>query len=371
MKNTKNKKPSARIGALALSLCLVLLFSFFTSGCTDGKKPPALSTGEPDRQAEQKAPAGISEGLTVYERLCVPMPEPIIYGDMYSVSLPPIANYAVRGATALVRVSEVLPDTYRFLGMWDTTEFRLVKMSTVESFGFDEPPNQFYFIVPSGYLNDKLTECDLLVSEIVQYSYEGSFIYNKTRKCAERVEYLIFGNSPSSFSFLSSNIAAFDKNGNFDVSLWQSNDVWISSTKRALEVRGDYYASLTLEKARETVSDTGYRINIQSEWSSDAAKYINDTQAGVYAPIAYGSHYYDVGGLSQYPLARLCKFAGRYPTNEMLVVYKDKCERTSVVFTEEDIASLPPLSTSLESIIKDLESGKINMPHIKDEKKAR
>ena len=113
-------------------------------------------------------------------KIQIPSLTPLYYGSDLSVSIGSSAESRSDGLSVVVRVKEVLPDTYTFCDDWHQTEFRLLKMETVEVVVGAKMTDEFLYIVPVDYMTDFSSYHKILLVDMGQYCYEYSVLYNKT-----------------------------------------------------------------------------------------------------------------------------------------------------------------------------------------------
>ena len=304
----------------------------------------------------------------------VPSSAPQYYGSESSVnssSNSAEADIVQSGISVTARFVDALPDTYTFFDDWRQVEFRLVKMEVITVLEGADVPNEFWFIVPIGHMTDFSLFDKLVFSDIAQYGYEYSLVYNKTQGCAEQLETVLFGYSNTVFSWIGAEIKAFDSDGHFDMRLWESTDGWKTSTHSTAEYFGaEYFQNYTLQDAEEDARNSGhgedyYYVHSLADVSgaaSDALDYIKNFENGVYVTSSGGQKLF-FGPEIQLGFRR---YINGFATNENGMIYADSVRWSNARFSKEDEEKLPDLQSAVAAVISAFESDEIKPPHLQN-----
>ena len=295
---------------------------------------------------------------------------PVGYGDSTAHYSPSSVSAERRGDGVSVTAEflEALPDTYVFYDDLRRTEFRLIRMRTVKRLNTQEMPDEFYYIIPIEYMADFSIYDKILIHYMGYFGYEHSVIYNKTQDCAERSELAIFGYRPYTFATLSTNFIPFDSKGKLDESLWDSNEMWIKSTKYR-----DGPKNLKAAEFSFSSSDSDLHVCSVKDLTGEAAEAFKEVTS-----FENGLYVLDCTNSKQY-YSRVHVSARRYingfATNEKISIlgeyeyygeHYDGDVNRDIAFNEEDMKALPDLAYATDQINQKCLAGEITPPHIKD-----
>ena len=338
---------------------------------TPHESTPPESITEPETEPEVPPVAPRKTEL-------IESPEPMryIYGKGSAVISGPsdfAADTRAEGMSVITCAIECLPDTYYEFSDWYKTEIRLVRMKVLKNLGKYKVLDEFYLMVPVDFMTDFTTYGSFVIKDLVQYGYEGFVLYNKTLGCAERFDLPLCACSP--YNFISAeNMIAFDKNDNFDISLWYSTLAWEAESENYIEYMADgkyalvsdgYTLAQTEEKLMERINDSQeysfmHTISDANEEERKALDYVLSAENGLFiAEHEYYAHY------APYQITyRTQRYIEGYPTNETLSISRDKIEFSSVKFTAEDIENMPDLAYAMKGINEEFQNGNIKAPHL-------
>ncbi len=366
----KRKQQRRRRTRLASLIAAILTFSVaLTSGviwASNRSKDPSSTTGNENPPTVSGSFCGFPDLQKEVEGIGSNRPQYV--GDF---SLPSARDdnekqLSFAGISVLARCQEILPDTYVFYDDSEQTEFRLLRMETVELLGGLKMTEEFYYIIPVEYMTDYSLYHTFLICNMAQYSYEYFVLHNVTQDHAQRFHSVLFGYLNISFRDLGPYFLAFDENGNFDVSLWTSTESWEKETKTAREWNPDlttldswkshYYLDFLKE----------FEVNLLKEHMTEDEKkmlaYYTSEENGLFVPSYYGWHLY----LSPKVQIHFTRYIDGYPTNEINTIYGNKSNtlyiRTS--FTQDDLQRLPDLDAAMAQVMQSFQSGQILPPHI-------
>ena len=274
----------------------------------------------------------------------------------------------ISGISVTARYKGGLPDTYTFYDDWDQVEFGLIRMETVKQLDGSGMADEFYYVIPAAYMTDFSIFDTFVLSNIGQYGYEFSVLYNVTDRCAEELDLAIFG--ANSLDFVSNYMSGFammvfDENGVIDPRLSQAGELWKEETERVLNFYGtDYTLAQAEEKEQEYLSN--FHVYTLDHITDEAANVLNDIKGfknGIFVPDGSGQKLF---GSAAY--LNCTRFIDGFPTNEYLRihVYEDDANvyQSKAQFTEDDLNALPDLPSAVVSVTAAFQAGKITPPHI-------
>jgi hypothetical protein len=168
---------------------------------------------------------------------------------------------------------------------------------------------------------------------------------------------------------------AFDENGIFDISLWESTESWAEETARDREhlenphypesqVIGYGWTADRCEEAIQKWQDKSLCANTLSNITSSevlkAIEYARNSENGLFVP----SH--DFNSLCGSPnlLITYRRYINGYPTDEYIHIYGDEIDYSQAKFTEADAATNIDLASAVNTISKELDKGNILPPHL-------
>ncbi len=358
-----------RWAAAAACVCLVVGGVLaMTNGtgnheCTEVSGGASVGTESTDKQNPNGLPIEVIQ---------VPDGVPLIYGSEGSIGTTESADIEWFGFSVTMKAVEMLPDTYTFYGDWRQREFRLLRMELVSLLKGVRMVEDFYLMVPEEYVTDYTVYDILFGRDLLQRSYEKAVLYNVTQVCAEQVTLPIF-------SWRNASLMAFDEEGNFDISLWHSTEMWKNVTARA-ESRLE--EGFNLAMAEESERNNPYWADscvtllsdLQDE-TADVADHVLNPENGLYA-------YYIPTHLYHYdPTVQLTcrRYINGFATNEYVSIWggyehggyvdgnrteNELVRYSKAKFTDEDLENLPDLSGAMQAVKKAFDAGEITPPHI-------
>ncbi len=265
------------------------------------------------------------------------------------------------GLSVTAQFLEALPDIYTFYGSWDQDEFRLVRMKTIKLLAGKEMTDEFYYLFPVDFMTDfSLFDC-FVIQDMAQFTYEYSVIYNKTQTKAEQLNLVIFGYFPN---FTAEKFKAFDSEGKFDERLWKATEAWTKRTQYASVVE-----TITEEEenARDNPWGASRYVHLLKDVSTDAATVLSQIKAfknGLYVQ----EFTYNLQNRKPEVQFQARRYINGFATNEMISIYGEQGTEqvtfTKARFDEQDMASLPDLTSAFYSIIDALENGALSPPNI-------
>lgn len=284
------------------------------------------------------------------------------------------ANAEMRadGVYAKVKALRILPDKYRFFS--DKNEFYLVEMQTLSALPESQMPERFYFLVPEAYYTDFTAYPTLILHDMWQFTYENSVLYNTVQKQAEMLSYTIFASYWGTTVFLCDNVIAFDENGIFDISLWDSTPKWIDNTSMRDYLYDPSYSDIavigsgwTADRCEEAIlkgqDKSLYAKSLSSITSNevlDAIEYVKNPENGLFVP----SHFfYNLLYHSDYSIVYR-RYINGYPTDEYIRIYGNEVYYSQAKFNEEDAETNIDLASAVSTVSKALETGTITPTHI-------
>lgn len=319
--------------------------------------------------AAAAAPAlfGKTPGLSV-GHLRVPSAAPHYYGSEASEGesgiMGMMADYG--GISVTARLKETLPDTYTVYDDWAQTDYRLLKMEVLTLLKGKEMTEEFYYLIPAEYMTDFSVYDRFVLSDMAQYGYEYSVLYNKTQNCAEQKDLPLFG-----FHYGCESIMAFDSSGQFDPRLWEANEAWVERlTLHAVR----YPIVDTIEQAeeRERQDEMEEPLFVRlldgiSEEGMQALSEIKSFENGIFVPKLNRRMLYTLPEVEFFTVRYIDGFA----TNEAAAIFGEESRValndtyfTKAHFTEKDLKKLPDLPSAVESVTEAFEKGEITPPHI-------
>ena len=304
----------------------------------------------------------------------VPSPAPQYYGSESSISTDQTASSIHPcGISVTARFIEALPDTYTFFDDWKQTEFRLIKMKTISLLAGTKMTDEFYFIVPVGYMTDFSLYDTFVISHMGQFGYDFSVLYNVTQRCAETLDIVIFGSSVIQYHSLGTNVTAFDKNDMIDLRLWNSTEAWISMTKSSLD-QGKYDSSYTKKQAESEASKWGeiaryvHTLKDLSEDSKALLDILKKLECGVFIPNSTNKLWYFEPDIQ----LECTRYINGFATNETIEFKgKSTVKHSKAQFSSNDLNALPDLPSAYAALKSAFEDGKIIPPHIQNYSELR
>ncbi|MBQ8402908.1 MAG: hypothetical protein IJX55_00600 [Clostridia bacterium] len=319
------------------------------------------------------APFGKSPNIPIVD-IGAPSHAPLYYGDESSVSLSDMGTTPIPfGISVTAQITEILPDTYTFFDDWAQSEYRLLKMKTVTLLRGKEMTGEFYYIVPVGFMADFSVFDTFVITDMGQFGYEYSVVYNKTQDCAERLDLVLFGYSTLSYRFMGKNFMAFDADGNFDSRLWESTEKWIASTSEAespqtLGQAEEKVRQLDLEEL--PMRDNAYVHSLKdiTGEAADVLAQIMTLENGIYVQNSSQKLW-----LSPEVQLQAVRYINGFPTNEKVSIYskewygseEDIFSFTEARFTEEDLNALPNLKAAIAAVAKAYDAEKSHLRILK------
>ncbi len=274
------------------------------------------------------------------------------------------------GIYARVKAVRILPDKYRFFS--DKNEFYLAEMQTLSALPESKMPERFYFLIPEAYLADLTAYPTLILRDMWQFGYEDSVLYNTSEQRAEMLPLAIFASNYSASHLYCERIMAFDEDGIFDVSLWDSSDIWKNNTafRNQLESPPSYavigygwtadMCEEAIRKLQDDTLDANSLSGITNEEVLAAIAYARDPENGLFVP----SNHYDIMFL--YPQVQITyrRYINGYPTDEYIHIFGDKVTCSAAIFSQKDENYAPDLENAVSSVSKEFDEGKLTPPHI-------
>ena len=284
------------------------------------------------------------------------------------------------GIYAKAKAIRILPDKYRFFS--DKNEFYLVEMQTLSALPESKMPSRFYFVVPEAYLANFCAYPTLILRDMWQFTYEYSVLYNTTQKRAETLPFAIFASYPSTNFFYCARVMAFDENDVFDVSLWDSSDIWKNDTafRNQLESPPDHAVigygwtadacEEAIIKQQDETLDANSLSGITNEDVLSAIAYATDPENGLFVPSSY------YGTMFLYPEVQITyrKYVNGYPTDQYIHIFGDSVTYSTSTFSKKDENHAPDLESAVSSLSKEFDKGNLTPPHLsltKDHKLIR
>ena len=351
-KNTSNQKrsnPKKWIPILSAAACLVIVVGVVLGVGILNRKSPATVIPLVREQTSSSAP--------------------MYYGDERSAGgHESQAEVNSAGLSVTAKLIESLPDTYTFFPDWKQEEYRLLRMSTVSLLKGAEMTEEFYYMIPVDYMTDFSRFDRFVIIDMAQFAYEFSVLYNKTQSKAEQLSLVLFGYRVYGYDLMGSNFMAFNNEGIFDESLWNSNDLWISATEHS-KAPADI---LTAEnKARQDSNGADLYVHLLKDITGKAAEKLSEIKSfenGVFVPYVSPM----VLRLSPEVQFHAFRYINGLATNEKVSIWCKKWDggeddtfaETKAHFTEDDLKSLPDLPSAIATIAQEFDKGNITPPHI-------
>ncbi len=370
--SAKRKKKTLYTRIVAVAACACIILGAIAAVSLLKPTPPI---------GVESTPTAEPTGNTLLQTIPInknqlPIPGPQYYGSDESTEFPSSpAEPAIYGMTVLAEYVDVMPDTYTFYDDWNQHEFRLIKLKTIELFKDKEAPDEFYYIIPVDCMTDYSVYHQFAIYNMAQYGYDNTVIYNKTKDCPQMLDRTLFGYYAWGWFYrMGEDFVAYDSDGNFDARLWNSTDRWMYYTKHSSP-----YVCKTVDEVRKEASDDGYRDlyyrYFDGKLEGEAAElfdYISSLENGVYVSnsplgfILYQSDRTSVLGATRY--------INNFATNEKISIWigdnvssqKENYSVSKARFTDDDLDSLPDLSSALAAVRNAYTDGKITPPHIKN-----
>ncbi|MBQ7171699.1 MAG: hypothetical protein IJR89_05425 [Clostridia bacterium] len=274
--------------------------------------------------------------------------------------------YFLSGLSVTAKLTETLPDTYTFFDDWNQNEYRLLRMTTVALLKGAEMTDEFYYLIPTGYMTDFSLYDRFVIRDMAQCGYGSSVLYNKTQGKAERLTLVLFAYQAALSAFpraMGRNMIAFGGDGRFDERLWQS---WNLKP----DDYGDVPATLAQAEraAGEATSDKYVRLltSVTGE-AVDVLSRISSLENGVFVPRFSSLILSDTSEVS----LRAVRYIGGFATNEAVRVWSEGTRgsgfaESKASFSEEDLNALPDLASAISAVALSLERGEILPPHIEN-----
>ena len=298
---------------------------------------------------------------------------PTFYGDEQICGFSQVSgnlDLMTEGLSVTAKLVETLPDTYTFYDDWKQTEYRILHMTTVKLLKGVKMTKEFYYLMPANYMTDFSRYDRFVILDMNQFAYEYSVLYNKTQGKAEQLNIVLFGHRSTSRGLMGENFMAFNSNGTFDKSLWNSNNLWISQTKDAQPPRN---ISAAENKAKQDGFRKDLYVHLLKDLTGEAAEKLSEIQSlenGVFIPRSSSNILYSWQEV-QLPTVR---YIDGFATNERVSIYsrewtdeeEDFFTETKAHFTEDDLADLPDLKAAIETVVQEFDKGNIVPPHIEN-----
>lgn len=312
------------------------------------------------------------QSIPITEFIEFPEPEQGLMGEPNLTFGSDEGDMRTDGIYAKVKALRILPDKYRFFS--DKNEFYLVEMQTLSALPESQMPSYFYFLVPEAYYTDLTAYPTLILHDMWQFTYENSVLYNTVQKQAEMLPYTIFASYWGTTVFQCNNVMAFDENGIFDISLWDSTPKWIDNTSLCdwlydpsysdIAVIGSGWTADRCEEAIRKWQDKDLYAKTLSSITScevlDAIEYAKNPENGLFVPshffnnLLYHSDYFIV----------YRRYINGYPTDEYIRIYGNEVYYSQAKFNEEDAEANIDLASAVSTVSKELETGNITPTHI-------
>ena len=360
-KNNKRLRLWTRIGALAACFALIfgaiILSPLLRENGADVVLPPDNPIGPgitPPLEGDQFEPIINPQ---------IPSPAPQYYGidsnDTESDQMP-----RRDGISVTAKFLEILPDTYTFFDSWNQEEFRLIRMKTEKLLKAREMTDEFYYIVPVGFVTDlSLYDC-FVIKDMAQFTYDYSVLYNKTQGKAEQMSLVIFGGNTIAYQLIGPTFMAFDQEGKFDERLWNATEDWKKWTNH---VRPES----TLNEAEENATfDSKLCVRLLKNITGEAQQTLTQLKT-----FDHGLYIQDLSGTLLYGWDEVRFLVRRYingfVTNEHISIRGEKdtdsVTRSKARFNEQDLATLPDLTSAFSSLVDALENHSILPPNFSAE----
>lgn len=381
----KRRSTFLRLGAMAACFCLIIgaVWLLPRLGEDQPGEVPTLSTDAPQIQnpteptqlqtqstepteSQPRATVGYDEDPTP-----VQLSAPQYYGSELAVSAVEERDWIANAMCFTAEVVEALPDVYTCYDDSCQYEFILIKLKTVSVLKGKTMPEYFYYMIPEKFMTDFSIYHTLVIQDATQYFYEYQVVYNKTKGCAELLEYTVFGFKLRHYVYCNY-VTPFDQNGNYDPRLWVSNEAWFGGTQR-------YMPDMTLKEAEDRIRQLDGKIyeryGAQSVENApgiaaDILERVTNLDNGVYAQrYNFRLPLNNAEGNIRF---RVDRYINGFRTNEYARFYyspqsPEDTVRTvisSAQFDADDLKVLPDLPHAMESVILAFESGRLTPPHL-------
>ncbi|MBQ8850554.1 MAG: hypothetical protein IJ011_10765 [Clostridia bacterium] len=272
---------------------------------------------------------------------------PRYYGEKYTEGESGIyGDVSPEGISVTAKLVETLPDTYTFFDDWHQYEFRLLRMQTVKLLKGQEMTEEFYYLVPVGFMTDfSVFDC-FVIKDMAQFTYEYSVMYNKTQDKAEQFDLVIFGYRVYGYYLMGENFAAFDAYDDFDEIIQAEEAIQNEEFGR------DKYVHLLKDISGE---------------AADILTQIKSLENGMFVP-KFSTDKLFLTSEVQFHAVR---FINGFTTNEKISIWckewdggdQDTYAFTNARFNEDDMKTLPDLTSAFEAVKEGLNSGLVTPPH--------
>ena len=273
------------------------------------------------------------------------------------------------GISVTAKLIETLPDTYTFFGDWRQIEFRLLRMQTVKLLKGKEMTDEFYYLIPVGYMTELSAFDRFVIKDMAQFTYEHSVMYNKTQGKAEQLNTVIFGYRVYGYSLMGENFMPFDSFGIFDDALWNSNDKWKEDTKLA-------FRPSSLAQAEKSILDEEWErdlyVHLLKDISGEAAEALAQLRSfddGIFVQ-DFSTSVHRRSPEVQFSATR---YINGFATNERVDIRskewnggdRDILTYTKARFSEDDMSCLPDLTSAFEAVKGAVLNGSVTPPNYK------
>ncbi len=290
------------------------------------------------------------------------------YGDKNSVGSSLGVSYAPMGISVTAELVEMLPDTYTFYDDWNQREYGLLRLRTVKLLKGREMTEEFYYLIPTGYMTDYTIYDKFVITDMAQCGYEYFAMYNKTTGEAERFDEVLFCYGTNSYATMGGEFIAFDENGYIDRRLWNSTDLWKKSTESRNPPN-------TLDMAEKTAAvpiykPAQYAYTIK-EMDNETKKVLDEYisfENGVYVPNFNSKilSYCSTNGASASANFSARRYINGFATNETVSIGASSYTCSKAQFTESDLAALPNLAAAMTAVARAFDKGYLAPPHIEE-----
>ncbi len=271
------------------------------------------------------------------------------------------------GLSVTAQLVATLPDTYTFFDDWNQYEYRLLKMKTVKLLKGKEMTEEFYYMIPVEFMTDFSAFDRFVILDMAQFGYEYSVMYNQTQGKVEQLHLVLFGYCNYGYHFMGENFIAFDFNGNFDERLWNANDAWIAWTEYAQAV--DTLAQAEANAQQDGLG-SGMYVHLLEDVSGEAAKVLSQVKSfenGIYVPVFSSMKLF----MSPEVQFQAVRYIDGFATNEKVSIWSESYSITKAQFSNEDLNTLPDLTSAFSSVVDALNNGSITPLHFDNELKLR
>lgn len=276
------------------------------------------------------------------------------------------------GLSVTARLIETLPDTYTFYDDWQQNEFRLLRLETVKLLAGSEMTQEFYYLIPVAFMTDFSEFDTFVIMDMAQFFCEHSVMYNRTRGVAERLTLVLFGYRPYNYTSLGSRFIAYDADGIFDSRLWEANEAWIAATARAS-------AADTLKKAEADAKEQAShyadvyteRVYLLNGASGEAASILSQLKSFDNGIFVISNNRFGLGWLPPDHIHAV-RYIDGFATNERITLKSKsvtgsdqiRYEISKSKFDENDLNTLPDLTSAFEYVADAYNNGEILPPHV-------